>query len=162
MKRLATGAALGGLAVYLYDPALGEQRRARLSSLWRENRDSAVQAGQAASQVVESARPLARRVTNAVRHSEWTDALGRSRPASRLPWIIGAVAIGGALVYFFAPVKGSERRERFLSAWQDTGHSTLEAGRKAARETAEAVRPVIGRVSDQVADAVEGVTSMVS
>src|ERR1700680_1058764 len=106
MKRLATGAASGGLAVYLCDPTLGEQRRDRLFSFWRENRDTAVQAGHAASQIAESARPLASRMTKAVRRGEWTEAFARSRPASRLPWLIGAVAIGGALVYFLAPVEG--------------------------------------------------------
>ena len=29
MKRIALGMALGGLAVYLYDPELGENRRGR-------------------------------------------------------------------------------------------------------------------------------------
>ena len=162
MKRLATGAALGGLAVYLFDPALGEQRRGRLSSLWQENRDTAVQAGRAASQVAESARPMARRMTKAVRSGEWAGAFDRGRPAaSSLPWLIGAIAIGGALVYFFAPVKGSERRQRLLTAWQEKQQSSLEAGRQAARKTADAVKPVVGRVSDQVGDAVEGVRSMV-
>ena len=37
MKRLAMGAALGGLAVYLFDPELGEERRERLSSLAGES-----------------------------------------------------------------------------------------------------------------------------
>ena len=162
MKRIATGAALGGLAVYLYDPALGERRRERLLSLWRENRDSAVQAGRAASQVAESARPLARRMTNAVRRSELAEAFDRGRPATSLPWIIGAVAIAGALVYFLAPVKGSDRRQRLLYAWQERQHSTMEAGRRAARQTAEAIKPIADRVNDQVADAVESVKSMVS
>jgi len=35
MKRIALGAALGGLAVYFYDPELGESRRGRMSSLWQ-------------------------------------------------------------------------------------------------------------------------------
>jgi hypothetical protein len=35
MKRLAMGAALGGFAVYLLDPELGEGRRERLLSHWR-------------------------------------------------------------------------------------------------------------------------------
>jgi gas vesicle protein len=36
MNRLTMGAALGGLAVYLFDPKLGEERRERVFSLWRE------------------------------------------------------------------------------------------------------------------------------
>src|SRR5487761_155904 len=148
MNRLAMGAALGGLAVYLYDPELGEERRERLFSLWQENRGSAVQASRAVSQAAESARPLARRVTQAVGRGDWAEAFDRRRPAASLPKLIGAAAVGGALVYFLDPVKGSERR-----------HSTLEASRRAARQMAKAVRPHAGRVSDQVADAGDGVKS---
>ena len=104
-----------------------------------------MQAGRAASQAAKSARPLARRLTKAV----------------GLPKLIGAAVIGGTLVYFLDPVKGSERRQRLLSAWQEKRHSMLEAGRQAARQTAKAVKPQAGRVSDQVADAVEGVKSKV-
>src|SRR5665213_84015 len=114
MKRLTMGAVLGGLAVYLFDPELGEERRERLSSIWRENRGSVVQAGRVASQAAESARPLARRMTKAV----------------SLPKLIGAAVIGGTLVYFLDPVKGSARRQRLLSAWQEKRHSTLEAVRQ--------------------------------
>ena len=150
MNRLTMGAALGGLAIYLFDPESGEERRERLLSLWRENRDSAVQAGRDVSQAAESARPLARRMTKAVGGGDWTEAFDRGRPAVSLPKLIGAAAIGGALVYFLDPVKGSERR-----------HSTLEAGRQAARQMAKAVRPHAVRVSDPVADAGDGVKSKV-
>jgi gas vesicle protein len=151
MNRLAVGAALGGLAVYLYDPELGGERRGRLSSVWRENRDSALQAGLAASQTIESARPLARRMTKAVGRGDWAQAFDRGRPAASLPKLIGAAAVGGAFVYFMDPVKGSERRQ-----------SMLEAGRQAVRQISKAVKPRPGRVSDQVADTVEGVRSRVS
>jgi gas vesicle protein len=153
MKRLTVGAALGGLAVYLFDPELGEERRGRLFSLWLENRGSVVQAGQAASQAVESARPLARRMTKAVGRGDWAQAFDRGRPAVSLPKLIGAAVIGGTLVYFLDPVHGSERRQWLLSK--------LEAGRQAARQTVNAVKPHADRVSDQVADAVEGVKSEV-
>jgi gas vesicle protein len=163
MKRLAMGAALGGLAVYLYDPELGEERRGRLSSLWRENRDTAMQAGRVASDAVESARPLAERMGRAVSRRDWAEAFDRRRPGAGLPVLICAAAIGGALVYFFVdPVKGSERRERLLAILQEKSRSTLDAGREAARQTAEAVKPAAGRVGDQVADAVEGVKSKVT
>ncbi len=161
MRRLTMGAALGGLAVYLFDPELGEERRERLFSLWRENRGRAVQAGRAAFQAAESARPLARRMTKAVGRDDWAEAFDRSRPAASLPKLIGAAVIGGALVYFLDPVKGPERRQWLLSTWQETRHSALEAGRQAARQTAEAVKPHRGIVRDQVADAVEGVKSKV-
>jgi hypothetical protein len=146
MKRLAMGAALGGLAVYLYDPELGEERRERLFSLWREYRGSAVQAGRAASEAAESARPLARRVTKAIGRRDWARAFDRGRPSVSLPKLIGAAAIGGTLVYFLDPVNGSERRQWLLSV---------------AQQTAQAVKPHAGRVSDQVADGDEGVKSKV-
>ncbi len=161
MNRLTMGAVLGGLAVYLFDPEVGEERRARLSSLWRENRGSVVQAGRAASQAAESARPLARRMTNAVSRGDWAEAFDRGRPAVTLTKLIGAAAIGATLVYFLDPVKGSERRQRLLSAWQERRRSTLETIRQAARQTAKAVKPDAGRVSDQVADAVAGGKSRV-
>jgi gas vesicle protein len=161
MNRLTMGAVLGGVTVYLFDPELGEERRERLSSLWRENRGSAVQAGRAVSQAAESARPLARRMTKAVARRDWAEAFDRGRPAISLPTLIGAAAIGGTLVYFLDPAKGSKRRQRLLSAWQEKRHSTLEAVRQAARQTADAVKPHAGHFSDQVAGAVEGVKSKV-
>ena len=151
MNRLAVGAALGALAVYLYDPELGGKRRDRLSSIWQENRDSALKAGRAASETIESARPLARRMTKAVGRADWAQALDRSRPAASLPRLIGAAAVGGVVVYFMDPVKGSERR---LSA--------LEAGRRAVNQVANLVKPLPGRVGDHVTSAVVGIKSNVS
>jgi gas vesicle protein len=163
MNRLATGAALGGIAVYLFDPDLGLKRRERLTSLYRENRATAMQAGRAASQAVESARPLAQRMTDAVGRTDWAEAFDRRKPKPSLIKWIGAAAMGGALVYFFLdPAKGSERRQKLLDFWQEKSQSTLEAGREAARQTAEAVKPVAGRVGDQVAGAVEGVRTKVA
>jgi len=161
MKRLVIGSALGGLAVYLYDPQLGGARRERLSSLWRDNRHSAVYAGRVATQAAESARPLASRMTKAMGRSG-SAAFDRGRRGVGLPWLLGTAAIGGALVYFLTPVKGAERRQRLLSAWRESQRSTLEAGRQAARQAAEVVKPLAGRVSDQLEDVVERVTSKVS
>ena len=161
MKRLTIGVALGGLAVYLFDPELGEERRERLLSVWRVNRDTASHAGRAAFQAVETARPLARRMTKVVGRRDWAEAFGRRRPAVSLPKIIGAAAVGGALVYFLDPMHGSERRQRLLSAWRAKRHSILEASRQAARHTAKAVKAQAGRANDQVADAPEGVTSKI-
>ena len=151
MNRLALGAALGGIAVYLYDPELGGKRRGRISSLWHENRDSALQAGRAASETIESARPLARRMTRALGRRDWVQGFDRGRAAASLPRLIGAAAVGGVAVYFMDPVKGSERR---LSA--------VEAGRWAVRQVVNAVKPLPSRVGDHVAAAVEGVRSKVS
>jgi hypothetical protein len=150
MKRLALGAALGGLAVYLYDPQLGENRRGRLSSLWRENRNSALQAGRTASETIDSAKPLARRITKAIGRGSWPLVIERGRRATNLPGLIGAAAIGGAVVYFMDPVKGSARRM-----------SALDAGRRATRQIASITEPARGHVGDQVTSAAERLMSRV-
>jgi hypothetical protein len=151
MKRIALGAALGGLAVYLYDPELGENRRGRVSSLWQENRNSALQAGRTASETIDSARPLARRITKAIGRGRWPVVIERGRRATTLPGLIGAAAVGGAVVYFMDPVKGSARRM-----------SALDAGRRAVRQIASITEPVRGRVGDQVTDAADRFKSRVS
>jgi hypothetical protein len=151
MKRIALGAALGGLAVYLYDPELGESRRGRLSSLWQENRNSALQAGRTASETIDSARPLARRITKAIGRDKWPVVIERGRRATTLPGLIGAAAVGGAIVYFMDPVKGSARRM-----------SALDAGRRAVRQIASITEPMRGRVGDQVTDAADLFKSKVS
>ena len=151
MKRIALGAALGGLAVYLYDPELGENRRGRLSSLWRENRNSALQAGRTASETIDSALPLARRITKAIGRGTWPVVIERGRRSMSLPGLIGAAAIGGAVVYFMDPVKGSARRM-----------SAIVAARGAARHVASIAEPVRGRVEDQVTDAADRFRSRVS
>lgn len=146
MNRLAIGAALGGLAVYLYDPEHGENRRERLSSLWQENRAGVLRAGHAAADTIESGRPLARRITKAVDRRDWAVALDRGRSGAGLSRIVGAAALGGALVYFMDPAKGSARRI-----------SALDAGRQAARQVADMVKPVQARVGDRIAGAADRV-----
>jgi hypothetical protein len=90
-------------------------------------------------------------MTKAMGRAEWAQALGRGRSAATLPRLIGAAAVGGIVVYLMDPAKGSERR---LSA--------MEMGRRAFRQVADAVKPLPGRVGDQVAGAVQGVKSKVS
>lgn len=157
MNRLTMGAVLGGLAAYLYDPESGAERRERLLSLWRQNRGSLVQARRAATEAVESARPLARRMTNAIGRDDWAQGFEPRRRAASLPTLIGAAALGGILVYFLDPVKGSERRQRLRTASGERWHSAMEATRQVARQTSEAVKPVAERVGDQMADAIDGV-----
>ena len=149
MNRLALGAALGGLAAYLYDPESGAQRRDRLSAMWQENRDNAMQAGRAASDTIDSARPLARRVSRAVANADWASALER-RPKASVPKLVGAAAVGGVLVYFMDPTKGSQRRM-----------SALDAGRRAVNYLVAVVQPLPSQVGSRVTDAVAGVRSKV-
>jgi hypothetical protein len=91
-------------------------------------------------------------MTKAVGRGDWAEALNRGRPSVSLPKLIGAAAIGGVLVYFLEPVHGSERRQRLLSYLE-------AAGRRAAQETANAVKPQADRVSDEVVVPVEDVKS---
>ncbi len=90
-------------------------------------------------------------MTKAVGRRNWAEALDRGRPAAGLPTLLGAAAVGGAIVYFMDPVKGSERR-----------HSTLDAGRHAFKEMANAVKHPRGRAGDQAADDIERARSRVS
>jgi hypothetical protein len=62
MDRITIGAPLGGAAIYFLDSQRGEDRRRRVQSFWRENRDTAFEVGGGLSQAAESVRPLVRRV----------------------------------------------------------------------------------------------------
>jgi hypothetical protein len=150
MKRLAVGAALGGFAAYLFDPKLGADRRERLYSLWQDNRDTAVQAGQTASRALESARPVARRVTKAVGRGDWAQVFERRRPSASVPKLLGAAAVGGALMYFLDPVRGSERRR-----------SMIATSRRAVTKIVKAAKTVPGRVGGTAADSEDHVKSRV-
>ena len=76
MDRVTIGAALGGAAVYFFDPQQGEDRRRRVQSLWRENRDTALEVGGGMSQAAESMRPLVRRVKRGLGRGDWGEAGG--------------------------------------------------------------------------------------
>jgi hypothetical protein len=144
MKRLAVGAALGGVAAYLYDPEFGVERRAQFTSLIREGKARALKVGQTASPIVESARPLAQRVTTSLGSIDLMQPIKRVQPLASLRKMLGAAAVGAAIVYFTDPVKGSARRK-----------SAFDAGRRAFRQLAVAVEPMPGRVSDLVAESFE-------
>ena len=151
MNRITLGAALGGLAVYFYDPELGENRRERMSSLWRDNRNTALQAGRTASETIDSARPLARGIKTAIGRGHLPVVIERGRRATILPGLLGAALIGGTAVFFMDPAKGSARRM-----------SALDAGRRTFRQIANLVEPLPGRVGDQVTLASDRLKSRVS
>lgn len=150
MNRIAIGAALGGLAVYLYDPALGANRRGRLTSLWQENRNGVLRAGRTASETIDSARPVARRITKSIGRGNWPVVIDRGRPAASLPRLIGAAAFGGAVVYFMDPVKGSGRRLQVIGI-----------GRRAVRQIASIIKPMRGDIGDQATSTASRIKSKV-
>ena len=141
MKRLAMGAAVGSLAAYLFDPKLGAERRERLYSVWQDNKDTAVQAGKTASRAVESARPVALRVTKAVGAGDWAKALEPRRRSASFPKLLGAVAVGGALVYFLDPTRGPARRQ-----------AAVAKGRQVASKVVEVAKTVPNRVGASSTD----------
>jgi hypothetical protein len=151
MKRLAMGAALGAVAAYLGDPKLGAQRRERLVSLWNDNRDTAVQAGQKASQAFDSARPVARRVTQAIGSRDLAKLLERRRSSGTVPKLIGAAAVGGAIMYFMDPTRGSARRQ-----------AAIAKGRQVATRVVEIAKMVPNRVGASSTDSGTRAKSRVS
>src|SRR5665213_3022698 len=111
MNRMTIGAALGVAAMYLFDPQQGEDRRRRIQSLWRENRDTALEVGGGVSQDAESMRPLVRRMKRGLARGDWVVVDG----PNWVPLVTGVVvstAFGGALVYFLDPENGLVRRQR--------------------------------------------------
>src|SRR5450759_3088723 len=129
MDRITIGAALGGAAVYFLDPQRAEDRRRRVQSFWRENRDTAFEVGSGVSEAAESVRPLGRRVKRGFGRGDWTEG-GRPNWVPAVTAIIIAAALGSALIYFLDPENGPGRRQRVLSV-------NLR-GNQAANEAAEA------------------------
>jgi len=114
MSRFTIGVALGSAAAYFFDPLQGEVRRRRVQSLWRENRDTAVEVGGGVSKAAESIRPVVRRMKRRLEQRDWAEDAG----ANWVPAVTGiaiATAFGGALVYFLDPQNGLVRRRRVLS-----------------------------------------------
>ena len=158
MNRLTTGAALGAITVYLFDPDHGEKRRRKVRSMWREKGEPAVGAGRAA---VASVQPTVRRMTrNIGRGQGWAGVKGavgrqeRRLGAGSVAGAVTAAALGGAAVYFFDPDLGSGRRRRLLSLWREKRQRTLEASQRTASEAAEGVKLATGQAVTTVRNGV--------
>jgi gas vesicle protein len=67
------------------------------------------------------------------------------------------VVIGGALVYFFDPRSGAERRERLRSRWEESREPILNT----ARETASAAQENVSQLGDQATAKVSELKSRV-
>jgi gas vesicle protein len=148
MSRFTIGVALGGAAVYFFDPLQGEDRRERLLSLWRENRDTAHQVGAGVSQAADSMRPLVRHVKRGLEQRDWAD----DATASWVPAVTGmfvAGAAGAALVYVLDPQNGGRRRQRIRMFIGDR-QSALKQRLRNVQNAADTVSP---RVKSAVAGA---------
>jgi hypothetical protein len=89
-------------------------------------------------------------VTKAVGRGDWAQVLERRRRSFGLPKLIGAAAIGGALMYFLDPVRGAERRS-----------STLGVGRRVVNKVVETAQTARRRVSGSSVDDGSSVKSRV-
>ena len=139
MSRFTIGIALGGAAVYFFDPLQGEDRRRRVQSLWRENRDTARQVGGGVTQAAESMRPVVGRVRRRLEQGDWAEDAGRSWVPA-LTGVVIATAFGGALVYFLDPQNGLVRRKRIVTfVGQEQG--AVKEGIRSVQKAAGAVRP---------------------
>jgi hypothetical protein len=155
MNRMAIGAALGAAAMYFFDPQQGEDRRGRIQSLWRENRDTALEVGGGVSQAAESMRPLVRRMKRGLERGHWAEYDG----PNWVPVVTGifvATALGGALVYFLDPENGLVRRQRVVS-FVGEQQGALKGGFRSVQKAAKTVRPPAKHNVDKASEPVEDV-----
>ncbi|HZQ49191.1 MAG TPA: YtxH domain-containing protein [Candidatus Dormibacteraeota bacterium] len=141
MSRFTIGVALGGAAVYFFDPLQGEDRRRRMQSLWRENHETANQVGAGVSRAADSMRPLVRRMKRGLEQRNWADDAATSwGPA--LTGVLVASAVGGSLVYLLDPQNGPARRKRIVT-FVGEKRSGLRQQIRNVQDAAETVRPRI-------------------
>jgi len=155
MNRMTIGAALGVAAMYLFDPQQGEDRRRRIQSLWRENRETALEVGGGVSQAAESMRPLVRRMKRGLERGDWAEGDG----PNWVPVVTGVVvatALGGALVYFLDPENGLVRRQRVVSFFGEQ-QGALKGRFRSVQKAAKTVRPPAKHTVDKASEAVQGV-----
>ena len=155
MNRMTIGAALGGAAMYLFDPQQGEDRRRRIQSLWRENRDTALEVGGGVSQAAESMRPLVRRMKRGLERRDWAEDDG----PNWVPVVTGIVvstAFGGALVYFLDPENGLVRRQRVVSFFGKQ-RGALKGGFRSVQKAAKTVTSPTKHTVEKASEAVEDV-----
>jgi len=155
MNRMTIGAALGGAAMYFFDPQQGEDRRRRIQSLWRKNRDTALEVGGGVSQTAESMRPLVRRMKRGLERRDWAEDDG----PNWVPVVTGIVvstAFGGALVYFLDPENGLVRRQRVVSFFGEL-QGALKGGFRSVQKAAKTVIPPAKHTVEKASEAVEDV-----
>lgn len=155
MSRFTIGAALGGAAVYFFDPLQGEDRRRRVQSLWRENRDTASQVGGGVSRAAASMRPWVGRVRRRLDQGDWAEDSGRSWVPA-VTGVVVATALGGALVYFLDPQNGLVRRKRILT-FLGKEQGGLKKGIRSVQKAAGTVRPWAKHAVSEASKAAEDV-----
>lgn len=155
MNRLTIGAALGAAAVYFFDPRQGEDRRRRAQSLWREQRDTALEVGGGVSQAAESMGPLVRRMKRGLARGDWAED-GGPNWVPGVTGIVIATALGGALVYFLDPQNGLVRRQHVLSFLGER-QGELKGRFRSVQKAARTGKPQANHAVDEAMAAVEDV-----
>jgi hypothetical protein len=87
-------------------------------------------------------------VTKAVGLGDWAQVFEPRRRSSSIPKLIGAAAVGGALMYFLDPVRGPERRR-----------SMIATSRRAVDKIVNAAKTFSGQAGDSAADSEDRVKS---
>jgi hypothetical protein len=158
MSRFKIGAALGGAAVYFFDPLQGEDRRRRVQSLWRDNRDTALEMGGGASRAAESMRPLVRRMKRRLERGDWAEDAGT-------PWVPAlmgiavATAFGGAFVYFLDRQNGLVRRRRVLT-FLGGEQGPVKEGLRSVQRAAETLMPRSKHAVGEASEAAENMRAV--
>lgn len=155
MGRLTVGAALGAATVYFFDPQQGEDRRRRVQSLWRENRDTALEVGGGVSQAAESMLPLVRRAKRGLERGEWAEDGGPNWMAGVTTGIVIAAGLGAALFYFLDPQNGLVRRRRvlsFLGEQPGALKARFDSAQKAANTEKRRAKRAVDEASNDVVE----------
>jgi len=158
MSRFKIGVALGSAAVYFLDPLQGEDRRRRVQSLWRENRDSALEVGGGVSKAADSMRPLVRRMKRGLQQGDWAEDAGANW-APAVTGIAVATAVGGALVYFLDAQNGLVRRQRVLTFFGGE-QGAIQGGVRSVQKAAGTVMPWAKHAAGEVSEFAENVRAM--
>lgn len=153
MSRFTIGAALGAAAVYFFDPQQGENRRGRVQSLWRENRETVDEVRGGVAQAAESMRPLVRRARRRIERGDWAEDAGANWAPVAAGFFV-ATAFGGAVMYFLDPKNGLVRRQRVLTFLGEE-QGTLKEGFRSVQKAAGTVKPWARHAVEEASKAAE-------
>ncbi len=71
--------------------------------------------------------------------------------------VLIGIALGGAVVYFFDPDRGTSRRQQLLQGWAEKLNQAAGTGRTALSQASDAVKPQSKEASKQISETAEDV-----